>query len=201
MMRLWFDSQYRLENWSLITQANHLQTLFKRFRFPSTTTRLPRLLTSYSSFKAGEMRVLLLFGHVIFEDVMKRQYYQHLLKLVLMMHLCENRQIHLSHLELIHHLGQTFVVDFVTLYGQRHCVQVVHSVSHIADTVRDFGPLPSFTTFQFENQLGNLKKRNHGVEKGKSFRRNFNTFNKKYQTALHGIDWQSSTSATSVFLH
>lgn len=91
MIRLWFDSQYRLENWSLIARANHLQTIFKRFRFPSTTTRLPRLLTSYSSFKASEMRVLLLFGHIIFEDVMKRQYYQHLLKLVLIMHLCENR--------------------------------------------------------------------------------------------------------------
>ena len=102
------------------------------------------------------MRILLLFGYVIFESIMDMRYYQHLLKLVLMMHLCENRKVHLSQLDLIHRIGQTFVVDFVALYGQRHCVQVVHSVAHVADTVRDFGPLPSFTTFQFENELGNL---------------------------------------------
>ena len=102
------------------------------------------------------MRVLLLFGYVIFESVMDVRYYQHLLKLVLMMHLCENRKVHLSQLDMIHRLGQTFAVDFVALYGQRHCVQVVHSVTHVADTVRDFGPLSSFTTIQFENELGNL---------------------------------------------
>lgn len=102
---------------------------------------------------------------------------------------------------MIYHLGQTFVVDFVTLYGQRHCVQVVHSVSHIADTVRDYGPLPNFTTFQFEKQLGNIEKRNHDVEKEEYFHRTFIALDKKYQTAFRGIDWKSAAFATSIFLH
>lgn len=51
-------------------------------------------------------------------------------------------------------LAQSFVLDFSTLYGARHVVQVVHSVAHIASTVSDFGPLSSFTTFNFENELG-----------------------------------------------
>lgn len=35
-------------------------------------------------------------------------------------------------------------------------VQLVHSLSHVGSTVADYGPLSSFTTFNFENELGKL---------------------------------------------
>ncbi|CAF4173706.1 unnamed protein product [Rotaria magnacalcarata] len=72
-----------------------------------------------------------------------------------MMHLCESRKVHHSYINIINRLGRSFVIDFPTLYSKRHCVQVVHSIIHISDTVRDFGPLQSFSTFQFENELDN----------------------------------------------
>ena len=137
-----------------MNRLSELQLAFRRFRFPSTTARLPRNLALYSTFKANEMRILLLFGHAIFKNVLKEKYYSHLLKLVLMMHLSENRKIHYSYLQIIKRLGQSFTVDFSRLYTKRHCVQVIHSINHISDTVRDFGPLSNFTTFQFENELG-----------------------------------------------
>lgn len=80
------------------------------------------------------------------------------MKLVMMMHLSENRQVHRSYINIIKRLGQSFVSDFSNLYTNRHCVQVVHSLVHISDTVRDFGPLQTFSTFQFENELGSIKK-------------------------------------------
>ena len=73
-----------------------------------------------------------------------------------MMHLSENRQVHHSYINSIKRLGQSFVIEFSNLYGNRHCVQVVHSLVQISDTVRDFGPLHTFSVFQFENKLDNI---------------------------------------------
>ena len=123
-------------------------------RLLSTTTRIPRSLKEYQKFKANELRVLLLFGHVIFRKVLQKRFYNQLIQLVVIIHLGEGRQINKSDQQLIYRLSQEFVVSFPQLYTNRHCVQVVHSVIHIADTVHDFGPLSNYTSFQFENDLG-----------------------------------------------
>ena len=70
------------------------------------------------------------------------------------MHMSESRQIEQQDINLIARLSCNFLVNFVRLYSARHCVQVVHLVAHIAATVHNFGPLPNFTTFQYENDLG-----------------------------------------------
>lgn len=101
------------------------------------------------------MRSLLLFGHGIFEKFLKRKYYDHLLQLVAIMHLAEGRAITRVEEEMINRLCRNFVVTFPQLYTPRHCVQVVHSILHISETVHDFGPVTNYTTFHFENDLGN----------------------------------------------
>ena len=70
------------------------------------------------------------------------------------MHLAEGRNISNQDITVIEQLGENFVASFSHLYTKRHCVQVVHSVVHIAATVRDFGPLMVYSTFNVENQLG-----------------------------------------------
>ena len=70
------------------------------------------------------------------------------------MHIAEARAINRVQQEALKRLCQTFVVSFPRLYTDRHCVQVIHSIIHIPDTVNDFGPLTNYTTFQFENDLG-----------------------------------------------
>lgn len=156
MVSLWFSPEYRDEPWSIHSHLEELSVLFKRVRLPSTTTRLPRVLTQYSNYKANEFRVLLLFGYVIFAEILPKNYYNHLLQLVCLLHLAENRRIDKNDIKVIETLGASFVVSFSHLYTNRHCVQVVHSVFHIASTVRCFGPLTNYTTFNFENQLGKI---------------------------------------------
>lgn len=156
MLSLWLSSDYRLESWSVYNRIDDLAKLFKQVRLPSTTTRLPRSLLQYSNFKASEMRVLLLFGYVIFANILPQKYYHHLLQLVYLLHLAENRCIVNRDISTMQKLGESFVISFSHLYSTRHCVSVVHSVYHIAATVRDFGPLTTYTTFNFENQLGRV---------------------------------------------
>lgn len=156
MLSLWLSSEYQHEPWSIYKDINELAHLFKNLRLPSTTTRLPRALTEYTNFKANELRVVLLFGHTIFAKKLQKKYYNHLLQLVCLLHLAENRQILNTDLETMQKLGESFVVAFPKLYTNRHCVQVVHSIFHIAATVHDFGPMTNYTTFNFENNLGNF---------------------------------------------
>ncbi|CAF1674104.1 unnamed protein product, partial [Rotaria magnacalcarata] len=158
LLQLWFDHDYRFQDWSISTHLSELQLIFRGLRLPSTTPRLPRCLISSSKFKANEMRILLLFGHAIFKNIIKKKYYTHFLKLVVMMHLSESREIHPSYINVISRLGKNFVINFPKLYSARHCVQVVHSVLHISDTIHDFGPVHTFTTFQYENELGLLTR-------------------------------------------
>ncbi|CAF3863670.1 unnamed protein product [Rotaria magnacalcarata] len=154
MLDLWLNKKYRKENWNIVKHLKKLAELFSSLRLPSTTTRRPRSLLDYHKFKGNELRVHLLFGHRIFYRVLQQRYYNHLLQLVVLMHLAEKRKIDNVDLKIIQQLSRSIVVSFPELYSDRHCVQVVHSVLHIGDTVDDFGPITNYTTFQFENDLG-----------------------------------------------
>ena len=50
----------------------------------------------------------------------------------MIMHIAESQQIEPHDIPLLDRLLHNFVVRFSQLYGDRHCVQVVHSVAHIA---------------------------------------------------------------------
>ena len=154
MIGLWLNAEYRHEDWSVSGRLDELANLLRRVHLPSTTTRLPRSLTEYSKYKGNEFRSLLLFGHVIFKQVLRKRFYNHLLQLVVLMHIAESRKIEERDIGLVARLSFSFVVKFLQLYTERHCVQVIHSITHIAATLHDFGPLTNFTTFQFENDLG-----------------------------------------------
>ncbi|CAF1505410.1 unnamed protein product [Adineta ricciae] len=158
MLSLWLSPKYRSKPWSIHQHIEELAQLFKQVRLPSTTTRIPRTLMDYPKFKANELRVLLLFGYVIFSNILPNAFYNHLLQLVCLLHLAENRRIPTHNIMIMQSLGESFVVEFPLLYTERHYVQVVHSVVHIAATVRDFGPLTHYTTFNFEDQLGFLTR-------------------------------------------
>ena len=153
MIDLWLNATYVNEEWNISEKIDELSTLFRCIKLPSTTTRIPRLITYHRKYKANEYRVLLLFGHVIFKKFLRKRYYNHLLQLVALMHVAENTLVKHTDHAIMQSLSENFVFDFPKLYTDRHCVQVVHSVLHIPATVRDFGPLTNYTTFGFENDL------------------------------------------------
>ncbi len=154
MLDLWLEYKHRHAEWSVAGRIVELSDLFRRVRLPSTTTRLPRSLVDYKKFKGSELRVLLLFGHVIFQKMLRKRFYDHLLQLVVLMYLAEGREIDKLDIDIIRRLSNNFVICYSKLYSDRHCLPVVHSVIHIPQTVKDFGPLTNYTTFQFENDIG-----------------------------------------------
>ncbi len=130
--------------------------MLQTFRFPSTTSRRPRSLTKFKKLKASELRMILLFGFVVFKNVLKSKYYDHFVKLVVAVHLSEFRAVTSIMTNNIRILLREFLIDYPKLYGIRHNQQVVHSLHHIGQTVIDYGPLTSYSTFHFENILGDI---------------------------------------------
>lgn len=153
-MKLWLNPKYKSEDWSISTRLSTLAVALKNVKFPSTTTRHPRSFLQYHKFKASELRVVLLCGYSIFEKIMKKKYYDHFKKLVLAVHLAESRSLTEQDIQAVHKLCCDFLLQFPNLYSERHNVQVIHSIMHISESIRDFGPLTSYTTFNFESLLG-----------------------------------------------
>lgn len=92
-MCLWFKPIYKSEDWSMSGNLSPLAVALKSVKFPSTTTRHPRSFLNYHKFKASELRVVLLCAYPIFEKFMKKKYYDHFKKLVLVVHLAESRAL------------------------------------------------------------------------------------------------------------
>jgi hypothetical protein len=130
--------------------------MLRSFRFPSTTGRRPRSLIMYKKLKANELRMVLLFGFFIFKNVLKSKYYDHFLKLVVAIHFSEYRAVTANMVNSVKNLLHEFLIEYPKLYTARHNQQVVHSLHHIGQTIDDYGPLTSYSTFHFENILGNI---------------------------------------------
>ena len=156
LLKLWLESAYKTAEWSLFSKLSELSIALKRVRMPSTTARHPRSILNYYKFKASELRAILLFGYSSFEKLMAKKYYDHFKQLVLVIHLAESRGLTAKRIEVVEKLSYSFLLKFPQLYGDRHNVQVIHSIYHISETIRDFGPLTSYTTFYFESLLGKL---------------------------------------------
>ena len=52
---------------------------------------------------------------------------------------------------------------YFVLSDDKNVTMNVHLVSHLADCVRNWGPLWSYTCFVFESMNGHLKKLFHGT--------------------------------------
>ncbi|CAF1218363.1 unnamed protein product [Rotaria magnacalcarata] len=158
LLSLWLYADYKREDWSCYNHIHHLSSILQSFRFPSTTSRRPRSLLKFKKFKANELRMVLLFGFVIFEKILKAKYYNHFLKLVIAIHFSEHRALSMGMVDKVKSLLHEFLIEYPKLYTARHNQQVIHSLNHIGQTIDDYGPLTSYSTFHFESILGRIMR-------------------------------------------
>lgn len=153
---MWFHSKYRTQQWSIRQHIHNIETDLQRYRYPSTTARAPRTITKYYRLKANECRALLLIAYPIFKKYLKPIFYKHLQLLSFGLHIGESREITSSKLSEMKVLLEKFVYTFHFLYSKRHAVNTVHAVSHFYQTVKDYGPLTNYSTFNYESLIGNF---------------------------------------------
>jgi hypothetical protein len=154
LLGLWFDVEHRGEPWSLRSKINLIDISLSTHKFPSTTYRIARTILKYNEFKANELRCILLFGFTPICMYLPKKYCRHFLFLVMAAHLCESKNISSDQITHIKYLTNEFIYQFPLLYGNRQNVISVHTIIHLPDSVRDFGGVYNYSTFNFESYLG-----------------------------------------------
>lgn len=126
---------------------------------PTEFQRKPRELVYVERWKATEFRSFLLYtGPVVLNGILETDYYNHFLCLHLAMRIMLCEKLIANYIDYAEKLLTYFVKHSKTLYGEEFMVYNVHSLVHLAEDVRRFGPLNKVSAFPFESYLGKIKR-------------------------------------------
>jgi hypothetical protein len=132
---------------------------------PTEIARTPRSLSQRKFWKASEWKSwLLYFSPIVLKNVLPLPFHNHWMLLVLSIHalLADHvvpEQLHVAELSLI-----KFVIYTEKLYGVENVSFNVHLMTHLVESVRQWGPLWVASAFQFKNNNGTLLKMFQGTK-------------------------------------
>lgn len=131
----------------------------KSVKRPSEIHRQIRGIDELVHWKGTEFRVFLLYTSiVVFRKVLPQKYYQHFL-LYFSSITIFSTQYHMTDLmDMAEEMLTNYLNVFKSFFGYEQCVSNVHNLSHLADEVRRFGPLMTFSTYPFETKLAHIKR-------------------------------------------
>ena len=136
---------------------------------PSDYARRPKPLIHLKkltlvSLKGTEWRHFMLYaGPVVLFGVLKDDYYHHFLLAHVATRILTSKNHSKERLDVAERAFQTFVKFAPKLYNRQFLSFIIHSLLHLTDDARRFGPLDNCSTFIYENNNTFLKKmlRNH----------------------------------------
>lgn len=145
------------KKWTLEEQ-DEISNLLLKIKLPIEINRSLRVLKYIKFWKGSEFRTFL---HHISIPLLKGRItdsaYHHFKLFFMAVTILSSRyfQQHWQYAEML--LNQ-FVVEFSAIYDRSYLTYNVHNLVHVAADVKRFGPLPSISSFPFENKLQHLKR-------------------------------------------
>lgn len=126
---------------------------------PREFSRKPRGFEEVLRWKATEFRQFILYtGIAILKDVMDENTFYHFLLLHCAYRLLSCRQNYLENISTAEEMLKLFVEQFPLFYNENSVTFNVHSLLHIAESVRNIGYINEFSAYPFENYMQHLKK-------------------------------------------
>ncbi|XP_049308070.1 uncharacterized protein LOC125777356 [Bactrocera dorsalis] len=134
--------------------SDHLESL--KIHIPKKFVRLPRSIEQVAHWKATEFRQFLLYtGILVLKDkVHEDVYYEFLLLHCACRLLSCSKNVH-SNLKNAEDTLKLFVENFPKIFGDDSVSYNVHSLLHLADSVKTLGAIQNFSAYDFENYLQN----------------------------------------------
>ena len=124
-----------------------------------------KIETERQNWKASEFRSFLLFYEpIVLRDILSYEHYAHFVFLSEAIFVLLGESITLRELDHAEKLLLHFCLMFSALYSKGKETINVHSLLHLADDVRNLGPLWTHSCFPFESYNGNLLKLFHGTQ-------------------------------------
>lgn len=95
---------------------------------------------------------------------MRRDYFEHLLRLIFSMFLLSADRVHSNMIDVAEDLIKRFVREFQELYGLRYSSINIHSLLHLPNCVKEQGPLWAHTCYEYEDMNGRMLNLVHGTK-------------------------------------
>ncbi|XP_059617852.1 uncharacterized protein LOC132262568 [Phlebotomus argentipes] len=116
------------------------------------TGRRTRALKNLKDFKAVEYRTFLLHtGQVVLKQFLSNEQYKHFLYFSVGIRILNSNNATAECINLADEYLKQFVKKFSTFYGENQRVHNVHCLLHLAQHVKNFGPLYKFSAYKYEN--------------------------------------------------
>ena len=165
LMSCWFSTTSHQKCYYLNRQVKDIDKCLRRIKPPYDIPRAPRSIETCLKFwKASEYRAWLLFYSIpVLEPFLPSDYTYHLALLVSTIHILLSVDISREDLKKCEKMLECFYNLIPVLYPREICTINVHSLIHLTDCVRRWGPLWCYSTFGFENLNGFLKKQCHAT--------------------------------------
>ena len=165
LLNLWFGKSHTY-HFSISNKVKEVDVRLLSINPPNNISRCPRSIEFHRKyFKASELRSFLLyFGPAVLFGILPKLYYEHFLLLNEAIFILLRDSISTEELEHSERLLIHFCIMFAPLYGDRYQTSNIHSLLHLADNVRELGPLWTHSCFHFEDKNGFLLKLVHGTQ-------------------------------------
>ena len=158
-LNIWTTGCYNFETkWSGI-QIQNISILLKGYNksMPLEIHRAVRGLDCLKFWKGLEYRTFLLYlSPVLLKDFLHPEVYLHFLNFYCAITICSCKK-YLKYTEIADELLKYFIEEYIQIYGSYTISSNVHNLCHLADDVKRFGDLTSFSSYPFENFLGQIK--------------------------------------------
>lgn len=164
LSNLWFDSTNHETEFYLGKKVEELDERLAAISPPSEITRAPRSVKERKFWKASEWRAFLLYGLVVLNGLLPRAYLEHFFLLVHGVYTLLGDRITDDMLSHAKACLEKFATDMETLYGLTSCTFNVHLMTHLADGVKNCGPLWATSAFAFEANNHMLLKMFNGTQ-------------------------------------
>ena len=166
LINLWFSTSLKTEPFNISNKVQEVDEKLSKIKPPNDITRCPRKIENERQYwKASEFRSFLLFyGPIVLRDILPDEHYKHFIFSSEAIFILLGESVTLHELDHAEKLLQHFCLMFSALYPEGKETINVHSLLHLADDVRNLGPLWTHSCFPFESYNGNLLKLFHGTQ-------------------------------------
>lgn len=164
LAKLWFDSRNHDKEWYLGAKSDRIDKELIAIQPPVEITRVPRSVADRKYWKGSEWRSFLLFYALpLLNGVLLKKFWNHLFLFVFAMHILLGEKVKRCDIEVAERALKKFSLQFEKLYGAANMTVNVHLLTHLAASVRNWGPLWATSTFTFESFNGTLLQYFHGT--------------------------------------
>ena len=153
MLTLWKKSD-TLTNENLMC----IQVCVDSFTTPTTIGRIPlKIESGFSDFTADQWKHwIIIYSLVCMKNYLSENEYLCWQKFVHAVFLFCSRVITYANVDLADRLVLEFCLMFKEIYGSEQCTPNLHLHCHLSESIRNFGPSPTFWLFGFERINGIL---------------------------------------------